>query len=69
MNDDYLVTITNEFIESGKTPTAGPTSVWNWKQLRLLGVKLPPKKGWKLTVLGKKISKAAAEQFLFLRQL
>ena len=66
MNDD-LVTITNEFIESGRTPTAGQTSAWNYRQLRLLGVKLPPKKGWKWEIIGTKISKEAAAAFLALR--
>ena len=66
MNDD-LVTITNEFIESGRTPTAGQTSAWNYRQLRLLGVTLPPQKGWKWEIIGTKISKEAAAAFLALR--
>ena len=62
MNDD-LVTITNAFIDSGKSSKGA----WNARQLRLLGVEWPPQKGWKCDIIGTKIVKEAAEQFLALR--
>lgn len=63
MGDDS-VPVTEEFIESGKSPRGG----WTREQLRLLGVSWPPPKGWKQGVLGVCIPKATAEEFVRLRK-
>lgn len=63
--DSKIITITNEFLESGMTSNVGI----NNSQLTLLGIPTPPESGWKEKVIGKTISKNDAEVFLSLKGL
>lgn len=62
--DDSSVTLTNELIVAGSTSTRG---TWTYRQLRLLGVSMPPKKGWKHSVIGNEIPTSQYERFLALK--
>lgn len=55
-----LVTITEEFLERGRSAQGG----WTRGQLRLLGVAWPPVIGWQILLCGKKIAAEKAAQFL-----
>jgi hypothetical protein len=55
--------ITNKLIEQGKSDRGG----WNKKQLAILGIKWPPKQGWKWEIIGNIISEAGIMEFLSLR--
>lgn len=61
--ESNFVIITEEFLVSGMQSGIG----CNNDQLRLLGVEIPAKKGWKQTLIGKKISKETAEKFIALK--
>ena len=61
MND--FVTITEELIESGKSPKGG----WSKAQLAILGAPWPPQPGWKLRAIGATILRKDAERFTALR--
>ena len=60
--NDFVV-ITEEFLVSGIQSGIG----CNNDQLRLLGVDIPAKKGWKQSLIGKRISKETAEIFIALK--
>ncbi len=62
VNDDYIE-ITEEFLLSGMQSGIA----CNNDQYRLLGVEIPAKKGWKQSIIGKKISKENAEKYLALK--
>ncbi len=55
--------ITHELIEAGANSNA-----YNKKQLAILGVKWPPKKGWKKKLIGKFISDSSLQDFYLLRK-
>lgn len=55
--------ITEQFLNDGKSICGG----WNSKQLRLLGVKIPFRKGWKKRLIGKDITKETWDKFLDLK--
>lgn len=58
-----MVRVNEELIESGKSEAGG----WNSKQLSLLGVSWPPRRGWKKLAIGTCVSKESAEMFVLLR--
>jgi hypothetical protein len=58
--------ITNGFIIAG---SSGKNGAWNKDQLEILGVKWPPKRGWKRKVIGKVILDKDAQRFLELTGL
>lgn len=60
MSEPGMVTITDDFIESGKSAAAG----FSKAQLALLGVAWPPVSEWKTDVVGKRITPDAAARFL-----
>lgn len=60
--NDFVV-ITEEFLVSGMQSGIG----CNNDQLRLLGVDIPAKKGWKQSLIGKRISKETAQKFIALK--
>jgi hypothetical protein len=60
MNESEMVTITNELIESGKSPAGG----YSKAQLALLSVAWPPHSGWKRQVVGGQITSDAAAEFV-----
>lgn len=47
-----LITITEERLNKAKTPKGS----YNAKQLRVLGINYPPKKGWKKKLIGEKVT-------------
>ena len=51
--------IDNEFLDKNRTKNGA----WKRRQLEIVGVKWPPKKGWKAKIIGKKISKDDAKEF------
>lgn len=57
------VIVTNELVRQGQSERGG----WNREQLRILGVKWPPKKGWRSRVLGRRISEEDRDRFLAIR--
>lgn len=57
------VPITQELIRAGESGAGG----WNQAQLELLGVKWPPKHGWRRRIEGNLIPKSDAEKFVKLR--
>lgn len=57
------VFITQKLIESGASRFGG----WSHAQLRLLGVEVPPRKGWRRRIDGQPIAPADARRFLALR--
>ena len=63
-NTEYIE-ITKSFLVSGMQSGVG----CNNDQLRLLGVELPAKKGWKKDLIGKKISTEDAAKFIALKGL
>lgn len=58
-----FVEITEDFLLSGMTSGVG----CNNDQLRLLGIEIPAKKGWKQSLIGKRIPKETAEKFIALK--
>jgi len=60
--NDFVV-ITEDFLVSGMQSGIG----CNNDQLRLLGVEIPAKKGWKQSLIGKRISKETADKFIALK--
>lgn len=56
-------TITRALLEEGMNGNGG----WNRKQLDLIGVSWPPKKGWREWAIGKEISDRDAERFIALK--
>ena len=51
--------VTNDWLLQWQTPNGG----YNKKQLTLLGVPWPPKRGWKHDVLDREISEDSARAF------
>ncbi len=62
LNNDYLE-ITEEFLVSGMTSGCGI----NKDQFKILGLEYPAPKGWKQSLIGKRISKETAQKFLSLK--
>jgi len=58
------MTLSNEFIEQGKSLAGG----WSRDQLACLGIPWPPPKGWKKEAIGRVIPDTDAERFLALRR-
>lgn len=58
--------ITWEWLSSGGTPSGETGFAWNAKQLALLGIKWPPKRGWVNLVLGREIDDKMAARFITL---
>ncbi len=55
--------LTREFMLSARSPAGG----WNHKQLKVLGIKWPPRKGWLHRLEGKEITLEQAQKLLALR--
>lgn len=55
-----LITITHERLERAKTPKGS----YNHRQLRLLGVEVPPKKGWADKLIGTQVTLATFIDFV-----
>jgi len=55
-----MMTITDAFLESGRTVRGG----WTRAQLAAIGVPWPPPHKWKRRIVGKQITLDAAERFL-----
>lgn len=55
-----MVTITNDLIVAGVSGAGG----WNRKQLEILGVAWPPRRGWKWAVIGKQITEEQYQEFI-----
>ncbi len=62
VNTDFIE-ITEDFLVSGMTSGCGI----NKDQFQLLGLEYPAPKGWKKSLIGKKISKETAQKFLELK--
>ena len=62
VNTDF-VEITEDFLVSGMTSGCGI----NKEQFQLLGIEYPAPKGWKQSLIGKKISKETAQKFCDLK--
>lgn len=60
MSEPNMVTITDDFIERGKSVAGG----FSKAQLALLGVAWPPVSGWKAEIVGKRLASDAAARFL-----
>ncbi len=58
-----MVVVTAELMTAGSSVSG----LWNRKQLELLGVPWPLEKGWRLLVLGNKITQEAADRFIALK--
>ena len=58
-----FVEITEDFLVSGMTSGCG----MNKEQFQLLGLEYPAPKGWKQSLIGKKISKETAQKFIELK--
>ena len=65
MEGEEFITLTRELIMKG---SSSPSGSWNAKQLLVLGIKWPAKKGWLSELRGKKIPKAKYNQFLSLKR-
>lgn len=59
-NEEEMFEITEDFIVAGMSGNGG----FNYVQLRLLGVEIPPKTGWKTKIIGKMIPKSVAQEYL-----
>lgn len=62
MNNE-TIEITERLIEAGQSEAGG----WNQAQLELLGVRWPPKRGWKRRIRGSLMLRVKAARFLALR--
>ena len=62
VNSDY-VEITEKFLVSGMTSGCGI----NKDQFKILGLEYPAPKGWKQSLIGKRIPKETAEKFIALK--
>lgn len=62
-NQEEKITLTNELIEQGKSNEGG----WTRRQLELLGVSWPLKKGWKETLITKRIDRKKFDEFIQLK--
>lgn len=60
-----MVELTKDILEFGRSKSGG----WNAKQLRLLGVSWPPKKGWKTKILNKKYPVSVIQEFFAYKSL
>ena len=61
--ESNFVIITEDFLVSGMQSGIG----CNNDQLKLLGVEIPAKKGWKQSLIGKRIPKETADKFIALK--
>jgi hypothetical protein len=57
------VIVTEKLLLAGRTGPGG----WNRLQIECLGIKWPPKKGWKSRIRGRSIPRDKAERFVALR--
>lgn len=57
------MTVTEKIIENGMSNHGG----WNKEQLAILGVKWPPKKGWKQRLIGTEITELQYVNFIYRR--
>jgi hypothetical protein len=57
------VIVTEKLLLAGRTGPGG----WNRLQIECLGIKWPPKKGWKSRIRGRAIPRDKAERFVALR--
>lgn len=55
--------LTKEIFNAGKSSRGG----WGWRQLKLLGVEYPLKKGWKKRIIGTEVGKEKINEFLALK--
>lgn len=62
-SDEQRIRVTRELIETGRTGSGG----WNKRQLKILGVKWPPRKGWLSRSIGKLITPEDAKLFVELK--
>lgn len=58
-----LFAISEEFIVAGMSGAGG----YNYEQLKLLGVEIPPQTGWKRRIRGKIITREVALEYLDLK--
>lgn len=58
------VVLTDDLLEAGLSDAGG----WCKAQLAALGVKWPPRKGWRRNLIGSTISRQRYEQFLALKK-
>lgn len=58
-----MVTVTREFLESGKSLNGG----WSREQLELIGVPWPPVSGWRREAIGRELGEEDAGRFIALR--
>lgn len=63
MSDTAKTKVTKELMTQGMSAAGG----WNRRQMDILGVKWPPKQGWKIRAVGKEITKEAADEFISLK--
>jgi hypothetical protein len=59
-NEEEMFEITEDFIVAGMSGNGG----FNYAQLKLLGVEIPPKTGWKTKIIGKTILKNHQNAYL-----
>jgi hypothetical protein len=64
-DDGVTVVLTGEMIDRGQSDAGG----WSRRQLVLIGVEWPPRKGWKRDAIGRRIQVDAYLQFLKLRKV
>ncbi len=62
-SENDFVVITEDFLVSGMTSGCGI----NKDQFKILGLEYPAPKGWKQSLIGKRISKETAEKFIALK--
>jgi hypothetical protein len=55
-----MMTITEELLVEGMSSAGG----WKAEQLEILGVKWPPREGWKRAVIGQEITEEQAWDFV-----
>lgn len=58
-----FVACTDEMIDAARSEKGG----WSEKQLKLLGIKWPPIRGWKNAVVGKRIAGSVMASFIELK--
>ncbi len=59
-NEMGSVVLTKALIEAGRTGSAGYTK----KQLKIIGIEHPPRKGWLLNLIGTTITQEAYDKFV-----
>ena len=59
--------ITTESLDALLKAGKSPKGAWNKRQMEVLGVQWPPRKGWKARLIGTELSTVAAQNFVDLR--